>query len=345
MDLPTLPEPDLLFGGVHVDVHQQGWQIQIEHIGRVTAVMEYVLKGLAHGVGHQLVPHQAAVDIEELQIRLAAGEGGGRHPAPEGQTHGRLRHPQGMVQKSFSCQLRQAVPHPPFSGCGRQVEEEPTVVTDQKAGLGPGQGDAPDQLLDMAQLRLLRAQEFAPRRGVVEEIADLDAGAFGMGDGFRLVEAVSAIAADEPGLILAPGPGADLQTSDRGDARQGLATKAQGGHRFQVRQAGDLAGGMATQGQDQVLPEDTGAIVPDPQELDTTLLQLDLDAVRPRVQAVLDQFLDHGGGTLHHFARGDLVDQLSRQGADAPGLIPGFVMGFVTGLMRELMPGLMWECR
>jgi hypothetical protein len=34
------------------------------------------------------------------------------------------------------------------------------------------------------------------------------------------------------------------------------------------------------------------------------------DAARPGVDGVLDQFLDHAGGPLHHLAGGNAVDQV-----------------------------------
>jgi hypothetical protein len=36
----------------------------------------------------------------------------------------------------------------------------------------------------------------------------------------------------------------------------------------------------------------------------------DDDAARPGVDGVLDQFLDHAGGPLHHLAGGNAVDQV-----------------------------------
>ena len=124
--------------------------------------------------------------------------------------------------------------------------------------------------------------------------------------------------APSPAMRQAPSAsraaGGDLQARDRGDAGQGLAAEAQGGDGLQVREAGDLAGGVAGQGQGQLVGGNAGAVVAHPQELDPALFQVDLDAVGPGVEAVLDQLLGHRGRALHHLAGGDLVDEVGGQG-------------------------------
>ena len=186
-------------------------------------------------------------------------------------------------------------------------------MAEAKADLRPGEGDAPNQGLQVLELGLLGTQKLAPGRGVVEEVADLDGGPLGMcgGDG------LATLPRHAPGTLGTAAARDDLQSRDGGDARQGLATEAQGGNGLQVGEAGDLAGGVSVQGQGQVLGGDALAVIAHPQELDAALFQVDLDAVGPGVDAVLDQLLGDGGGALHHLAGGDLVDQVGRQGLDA----------------------------
>ena len=228
------------------------------------AVVEDVLKGLAHRMGHQFVPHQTPVDVEELQIGLATGEGRRRHPAGEAQVDRGLRHRQGMSEEALARQGRQALAQARLAHGRRQVEEDAAIVLKAKPGPDPGQGDAPHHRLDMPQLGLLGTQEFPPGGGVIEKIPDLDSGTRRVSDRLRGVEAITAVAADGPGLVGIGSAGAHLQPRHRGDAGQGLAAEAQGDHRLQLRQAGDLAGGMAAQGQGQVLPGDAAAVVPHP---------------------------------------------------------------------------------
>lgn len=114
------------------------------------------------------------------------------------------------------------------------------------------------------------------------------------------------------------------QAADRGDRRQRLAAEAQRGHRFQVVDGSDLAGGVAAHRQRQLLGRDAAAIVADADQADAAFLQVDIDALGARVERVLDQLLHHGGGPLDHFAGGDLVDEGVRELADAhPGILAG----------------------
>ena len=46
------------------------------------------------------------------------------------------------------------------------------------------------------------------------------------------------------------------------------------------------------------------------------VLQQHVDGRRPRVDGVLDQFLDHGGRTLDDFTGRDLIDQIGRKDVD-----------------------------
>ncbi len=50
---------------------------------------------------------------------------------------------------------------------------------------------------------------------------------------------------------------------------------------------------MARQGQVEILPMDTQAVIAHPDQLDATLLQVDLYARGAGIQAVLHQLLDH----------------------------------------------------
>ena len=79
---PAIPEAHFMLGGVHIHIHSGRVHFQVQHEGRVTVVVEYIPVGLAHGVGHQLVANNPAVDEKILKIRLGTGERWQRHPAP-----------------------------------------------------------------------------------------------------------------------------------------------------------------------------------------------------------------------------------------------------------------------
>ncbi len=74
MDSARIPKSHLQLLRVRIDIHLGRIEIQIEHVGAKTAVKQHVLVGEAGGACNQLVAHEAAVEISELQIGLAARE-------------------------------------------------------------------------------------------------------------------------------------------------------------------------------------------------------------------------------------------------------------------------------
>ena len=100
------------------------------------------------------------------------------------------------------------------------------------------------------------------------------------------------------------------QPRHRGDAGQPFAAKAHAGHPFQIAQAADFAGSVARERQRQIVGVDARAVVLHADQFDAAAGQLDADVVGAGVQAVFDDFLQCVGGALHHFAGGDLVDEM-----------------------------------
>jgi len=66
----------------------------------------------------------------------------------------------------------------------------------------------------------------------------------------------------------------------------------------------------------QLLRLDAATVIAHPHETQAPALDVDLDAGRARIEAVLDELLDEGRRTLDHLARGDLVDELTGEDAD-----------------------------
>jgi hypothetical protein len=111
----------------------------------------------------------------------------------------------------------------------------------------------------------------------------------------------------------------DGQLGHRGDRGQRLAAETHGRHRLQLGQAGDLAGGVALQGQRQLRGRDAAAVVLDHDAAHAASQQPHGDLARAGVQRVVDQFAHDGGRPLDHLARGDLAHQLVGQFPDRPG--------------------------
>ena len=59
------------------------------------------------------------------------------------------------------------------------------------------------------------------------------------------------------------------------------------------------------------------AVVAHPDQALAALLDVDDDARGFGVERVLDEFLHHRSGTLHHLARGDLVDDVVGKALDS----------------------------
>ena len=68
---------------------------------------------------------------------------------------------------------------------------------------------------------------------------------------------------------------------------------------------------MGTNGEKQVLAVNAGAVVLHPYALAPPLLQLEFDAPCTGIDTVLQQLLDHRGGTFNHLTGSDLIGQLS----------------------------------
>ncbi|MNJ67145.1 hypothetical protein D3C77_632880 [compost metagenome] len=66
---------------------------------------------------------------------------------------------------------------------------------------------------------------------------------------------------------------------------------------------------MARQGQRQFVRGNAAAVVRDGDPADAAAFQAYFDGAAARVDRVLEDFLEDGGGALDHFAGGDLADE------------------------------------
>jgi hypothetical protein len=103
------------------------------------------------------------------------------------------------------------------------------------------------------------------------------------------------------------------------EAMLGNAAEAERSDALEIVDGRDLAGRVPRQRQPQLVALDSAAIVANPAQPHAALFDLDLDAARAGVDAVLDQLLEHGRRTLDDLAGRDLVDELFGQDADRHG--------------------------
>ena len=90
---------------------------------------------------------------------------------------------------------------------------------------------------------------------------------------------------------------------------QCFTAKAQAADPLQIFQGGNFTGGVAGQGQGQILRRHTATVIANAYQLAAAGLHIDIHPGGTRVQAVLQHFLHHGSGALYHFASGNLVGQ------------------------------------
>src|SRR6185437_6984112 len=85
---------------------------------------------------------------------------------------------------------------------------------------------------------------------------------------------------------------------------------------LEIVEAADLAGRMRGHRQRQLVDVDAATVVAHADKARTPGLDIHLDPRGAGIEAVLDQFLDHGRRPLDDFAGGDLVDEFGRKQAD-----------------------------
>jgi hypothetical protein len=92
----------------------------------------------------------------------------------------------------------------------------------------------------------------------------------------------------------------------------------------EIRELRELARRVAHEREREVLAGEAAAVVGHADRRETTVLELDAQARRARVERVLDELLDDGERPFDDLARGDLRDHLGRQHADpSAALRPG----------------------
>ena len=104
------------------------------------------------------------------------------------------------------------------------------------------------------------AQKFASRRRVKKQIAHFDAGSLRMRGRGDFYLHVTPFRNRSPGITVAA-IGGETESRYRGYAGQRFTAKPQCGDGFEVFQIVDLAGGMTTQRQSQIVFADTATII------------------------------------------------------------------------------------
>ena len=101
MNAATLPETNLVFSRVGIDINAARVKFQKQDIGRVPAMIKHILVSLTYRVTHQLVAHHAAINVKILHIGLAARKRRPGNPAPQPQTIDGIVDKNGVLDKRW----------------------------------------------------------------------------------------------------------------------------------------------------------------------------------------------------------------------------------------------------
>ena len=201
---------------------------------------------------------------------------------------------------------------------GRQLPDQALVLQECESDPGKRERCQGQIMLNVRALGFFAPQKLAAGRQIVEQLAHLDARSRRVAGGFHFRD-FSPVQDDLRGLgrTGVAFTGRQREPADAGDARQRFTAKAHRRNGLQILRSLDFAGGVSFQAKQRVVPAHPHAVVRDANQAAAASLDFHRDAARLRVERVFDQFLDHTGGALDHFAGGDLVGDLFGQQANA----------------------------
>ena len=218
-----------------------------------------------------------------------------------------------------------------------QAEDGLAVVAQMKGHVEARQRQTLDHFLQVIEFGFFGLEEFAPGRGVEEQVANFHRSADRMRRRLHPRRHVTAFGFDLPGLIGVTSTRGQCQACYGADRGQRLPPETEAHHLLKVFEVADLAGRVTGQGQRQVIGGNTAAVIAHAQQLDAALLDIDVDSLGAGVEAVFQQFLDHRCRALDHLTSGDLVRQSWAEQLDARSvqyLVHSFDANSVPGIVR-----------
>ncbi len=145
-------------------------------------------------------------------------------------------------------------------------------------------------------------------RLVREQVSDSDGGPFCHAVWLDLTDFAIEYFDSPPGLSNKPA--GECQMRDCSNTSKCLAAESKRPYRLQVSRDIQLAGGVTSHRERQLLCRNPMPIVNYGDEVETTSLNLDVDARRTCVDRVLQEFLDYLGGPLNDLSCGNQADGL-----------------------------------
>ncbi len=271
--------------------------------------------GRAHRAENELVAHGAAVDEQILAERVGAGQRGRGGKTLDHDAVALGAYFDGATAKIRSQDI--AEPGQPAAGAGQRGgpgDRRAFLAGERKGDVGPRHREATHHLADRFGFGAVGLEKLQPRRGSIEEIADLDACALAKrrryDRGFD-----PALDRQRPGMRLAGMARGDAELGHRADRGQRLAAEPERADMQQILIV-ELGGGVAIDCEREIAMAHAAAVVGDADPPSSAAIGEDIDPAGPGVDGVLHQFLDHARRTLDHFAGGDAVDDLFGKLAD-----------------------------
>ena len=308
-DGPFRQEPDLCFGRMHIDVHQMGRQIQVEHTAGEPALHHLILIGLLQRRGQQLGLDGPPADEKVLARPVATGGRGLAHEAPEGIVLPMAFHRHQTSGKLPPVDAIDGAAKFPVAGGAEQLL---AVLQKADGHVGMGKGLPLDGGKDMGAFGGVGFHKFHPGRGVVKEVPDENGGAVGA-SGLSVFRDLAALQMEGCTGGCPGEPGQKVDTADAGNGRQGFAPESHGHNGRQIVGTAQLAGGVTEKGCLRVVGAHAAAVVGDAQKGHAAVLNLHCNVFGPGVHGVFQQLLDDAGRTLHHLTGGNEVGHMGRQ--------------------------------
>ena len=161
-------------------------------------------------------------------------------------------------------------------------------------------------MLNVTAFRVFRAKKFPTRRQIIEKRAHLDLRSrrFTTIAHHLDLTPINDDLRSGDGIRLACG---QSKTGNTGDARQCFAAKSKRADSLQVSSRANLARSMPFKRKKRVITIHAAAIVNDTDHGNSSPTNHDLNLAGVGVDAVLDEFFHHRGGTLHYFASRNLA--------------------------------------
>ena len=299
MDALPLGEAHFALRGVHVHVDRRRVDFEIETVKGLRLAVHHVLIGGAHGVREKLVAHEAAVHEKVLVLRAGLADHGKAHEPRQPNAVAKGVHRSAVLPEFLRKHCRDAG----FGRLGRERQHVAAVCHDAEPRLGVRERQALDLREDMRRFGRVRLHELASGGGLVEEVADFDAGSGTSGRGRH------APFLPLPGVRIFRRAAPDRHGGNGVNARQGLASEAERHHLFEFEKVADLARRVPHDGERKVVLRDPRAVVGHDEALETAPVHADFDVGGARVERIFHELLHHRSGPFDHFAGRDLAHQ------------------------------------